>query len=342
MSDQPAPPTADEMLQQLLAKLSNLETQVIGLQSELDQERSLRQTAETSRSITERPKGRAFRLAAPDVFTGKHTEADSFLRQCTAHFLVTDNGFSSHQDWISYALSFMKGGNAGIWADRVSDDRVRALSADPPYFLFEDWSDFQTAFKASFSDPDPSATARTAMETCTQGRRSTDAYVQEFQELASRTGYDNVALIEKFERGLPAHVITSVYGMERMPSTLAGWYEYAQRFDRQYQKGQLRAAASAPRANRGPTPKATVPATSTSASPSLPPGVPMDVDSSRRRPDRSKVTCYNCGKLGHYKSECGDQIRELAEMVRALLGKPSEGPKVPEKDDKKDFQGSQQ
>ena len=53
-----------------------------------------------------------------------------------------------------------------------------------------------------------------------------------------QTGYDNMALIEKYKRGLKEAILSKIYALDTMPTTLDRWKQRASLFDRQYRELQ--------------------------------------------------------------------------------------------------------
>jgi hypothetical protein len=268
------------------------------------------------------------KIATPDTFTGDRNKADSFLSQLYLYFNARPADFPTDGQRILFALSYMKGGTAGPWADRFVE---QVEAGQPPA---QTWADFRESFRRTFADPDPGATARLRMSQLRQGTRVVDLYIAEFQELAARTNYDDVAHIDHFERGLSRRLIDAIYLMNNMPTTLMEWYQAAQKFDLQLRKLEQhhkeRPTSVFPRfipRTNFPKPIAPRPPTSGQGP------VPMDLDSGLR--NRRPLICYKCRKEGHMARNCP----EKAQVIRVVEEPPKDdaAPDGEAKDGEKGF-----
>ena len=63
-----------------------------------------------------------------------------------------------------------------------------------------------------------------------------DEYVAQFRTLKGDTGYNNAALVEKFEKSLNSTLVDKIYALPEMPCTLDGWILWALKLDRQWRQ----------------------------------------------------------------------------------------------------------
>lgn len=268
-------------------------------------------TPTTSTTLTST---KQFKVASPDVFDGTLSKSESFLRQLSLYFLAKKSDFADDENKVTFALSFMKNGTAGPWADRAVE---RMEEGDE---VFEGWDHFKELFRASFADPDPSGTARFKMDQIRQGSRSADEYVAEFREMTSKTGYNDQAHVEKFEKGLNSALIDCIYSLPEMPVMLKEWMEWAMKLDRQWRQREAHKKAlgnpstNIPRRLHPPLP---VLPQQPKRSPDV---VPMDVDSGKST--RPPLVCYKCRKPGHIARHCRSalDVRQMDyESIKAMM-----------------------
>lgn len=307
--------TNEEKLELLLSEVQELRQQNAALRQTMDA--MIAQSAEAhtpadrqpsanttglpdaSQSIAIAPTNSRFPVAAPEAFDGQRGKAMSFLRQVQLYLRGRACEFVSDEDRVHFALSYMRGGSAGEWANHIMDEEDR--HGKLPFITFEA---FIEGFKQAFADPDPASTARLAIESLVQTSKTADEYIAQFKDLAVRTGYDQIALVERFKRGLNSALLDKIYGLPRLPDNLDDWFMYASRFDQQWRSLQAwrKGANSTPiprKVQTGVSTQATV-AGPVIATPELHPGWPMDVD--HRQP--SQTRCYNCQQLGHIARVC--------------------------------------
>jgi hypothetical protein len=90
--------------------------------------------------------GTGVKVAKPDYFTGKPTEVEPWLHQCNLY--IENNLMISECQKIIFRLSYMKGGNTGLWGEKVLAS-LRAIN-----WAGATWPRFEVAIKRSFGDID--------------------------------------------------------------------------------------------------------------------------------------------------------------------------------------------
>jgi hypothetical protein len=76
-----------------------------------------------------------------------------------------------------------------------------------------------------------------------QGKGTADDFIVQFEEYESFTGFNETALIDLFKDGLSLHILSHIYGLATMPTTLHEWKEKAWQFHCQYLELQQRQKA---------------------------------------------------------------------------------------------------
>ena len=275
------------------------------------------------------------KVAVPDVFNGEMDATDRFIKQLGLYFLARPADFPMDIDRIVFALSYMKGGTAGVWADQVTET---ILEGGIPYI---DYPEFSRALKARFGDPDAATTARRKLELVRQNARSVDEYVSEFQTYAPRTGYNETALIEIFQRGLTYKITAQLYNLPDLPTTLDEWIMYASRFDRQHRAFEARRGPSEnrrPTANPSvgrPTPNPTQP-----SQPAAPPGTTKTNPIVKQEPGSQRL-CWKCSSPDHLARDCPTtEVSRLRTLIREIvLGIETEGETAEEVEAERDEEG---
>lgn len=315
---------------------------------ELEADLEEAQTAPAPTAIAAAPRYK-INLGTPAVFTGVKNEKglyDPTPRDWTRNmrrYLVAQEeqsgtSLASHLK-ILIASTFLDK-TATAWYDREAakaDAALRARNQDPsfpPYAPFSTIDRFFESVLVQFEDVDFKKTAIHKVKTLKQDNRSAEDYIREFKEWAEATGFDDGALVEWFQQGLKPALVTKVKGQGKSrPETLAGWYEDAVIFDRQWREDHLDShssrtttSSSASRqlqSSTGPPPPRTLgpwlprapssfrpwgtPAQSASAPRSSSGAQPMDIDATVQ----DTRMCYKCGKTGHISRFCRTPVDEI-------------------------------
>ena len=247
---------------------------------------------------------KGLKVAPPDPFDGTLSNAETFLSQLLLYFTGKKHELPADSDKITFALSYMKGGTAGPWAKR----KVREIVAFPS--MNQTWDQFKEEFVSVFGDPDLAGTAREKMEHLKQGNQTADEYIAKFRELKEDTGYNDAALVDRFEKGLNSALVDKIYALPEMPQTLDHWVFWATKLDRQWRKRETRKKAGstspiAKQLTRSSTPASAPPPRSAVAT-QLPQVVPMEVDAGKK--NSRSIVCFKCRKTGHIARNCTSAV----------------------------------
>jgi hypothetical protein len=299
MSELPQSTSSNPTLEQLQQQIAQLQQIIVTLQtSQLPPSPHLN----PSTTLPQPSPVSGIKVSPPDVFDGSINKTETFLSQLVLYF--HGKKLKDDSDKIILALSYMKGGTAGPWA------KIKVKQYSKEGSITSSWQEFESELLEAFGDPNPASTARHKLGQLKQGNHTADEYVASFRELKDDTGYNNAALIERFEQGLNSALVDKIYALPQMPTTLEGWIFWATKLDRQWRQREANKKSLTqsvkPVAPSRPTRPFQGPASATSPQQSEPikqSGIaPMEVDSGWKsvRP----LVCFQCRKPGHKAVDC--------------------------------------
>jgi hypothetical protein len=248
----------------------------------------------------------ALKTNPPAIFNGDIHKSNDFLTQLNLY--LAGKAIDNADQKISIALSYMQGETVNPWVRRMALKLGTGLT----------WEDFMKEFKATYSDPNPKATAIHKMSLLEQGTHSVDEYVATFRSLQDDTGFNDPALLDYFKKGLNSSLVDNIYKLRPMPETLDDWVKEATALDRQWRQRQaekkLKTSTPKPTTTTKPisplvrftqtdAPIITPPPTQAFKEPDV---VPMEIDSGWKRVN-PKI-CFKCRKPGHIARNCSSSV----------------------------------
>ena len=294
-----------QQLQQLQLHNQELQTHLLNTQNHFTNALSAVHPVTTPAPTTPSPH-RHIKVADPERFSGDRAETEGFIRAIRLAIAVQPESFPDERTKILYALSFMTGGSAQIWAHNETEAVITGTSSVGSF------EDFSRRVEEAFGDPDRAQTARTKLHDLkmTAGM-SADEYTARFEILAGRTGFNDAALEDAYSRGLPAIILDKIHAQPSLPTDLKAWKEAACQIDRNHRRLiEVKRAQTVHTSTRSPTVRIhSTPTTITPTAPSIPnTATPMDIDSSRRHIETR--TCYRCNTPGHIAPNCPQPPKE--------------------------------
>ena len=136
--------------------------------------------------------------------------------------------FADERMKVLYALSVMCGGTAQVWAANETMAVITGTSQMQTFFL--------ESVEKTFGDPDWAQMAHAQLHELkmTPGTTAED-YTAQFEMLAGRTGFNNVALKDIYVRGLPNSILQKIFAQVTLPNGLAAWKMVVQNLDHLHQ-----------------------------------------------------------------------------------------------------------
>ena len=245
------------------------------------------------------PKVSERKIRPPPDFNGNREEADNFLNSCRVYLRLNAQSYSTDEEKIIFILSYMIGGSAGPWKDAFT---TKAFSINPTTSQehgFGTLTDFIKEFNKSFEPLNPVDNAIAKMKALKQ-TGTADDYVAEFLPLAVRSGIGSVAVLsDYFLTGLKKGLVNNIMTVEKLPTTMDGYYTLASRLDLQWRKGQELTKGSSEKKSsdsKGST-------TSTQGKSSNAIRLRKLTDEERTR-YKKEGRCFRCRELGHGQWDC--------------------------------------
>ncbi|KAF5381312.1 hypothetical protein D9615_008284 [Tricholomella constricta] len=248
--------------------------------------------------------GSHIRPSPPPVYDGARSGGRAFWNACQLYFSLSVGQFADDHARISWVLSYMQHGRAADFVGRV-------FQYGSVKRAFPTWKDFASNFEKEFFLFDEVADAALTLESTAyfQNGRTIDEYIDSFKALWIKADYpDGRHLVLKFRRGMDPKLsrrLGSITTGRPDDSKIEDWLAIARSQDfimRTEEDFHRRSAPTVPTASRPTAPipmpvvapmlqwRPTAPPTapvrvsapahflSTPVTPSLPPGVPMDID----------------------------------------------------------------
>ena len=178
-------------------------------------------------------KPQELKLGQPSTFDGNPKKARAWINNTQLYLLVNKDVYDHDDKKITFALSFMKEGAAGLWA--LTETKT-AFTRNPPGF--GTWADFHKKFNNLFILKNTREQA-IAWLTTTKVNDKIDIldYISKFKNNAALSGItDQKVLINFFSRGIPTQLMRRIYSMDNVPTTMEKWYQQTLHFKQVWER----------------------------------------------------------------------------------------------------------
>ena len=267
----------------------------------------------------------------PDDFEGNPEDVSAWCRRMTMYFW--SNGIRNEWERIEIALGKIRKGKdnrAQRWADtqirkflpfqeewkNSNLDEGMELDAETMKnkFPFNSWNEMTKEMGEFFISTETQTHAIERIHRLRQGSRMVEDYWSEFCTWKDLTGYNEVALVGIFKRGLHSGLARKLVELGQMKNSdsLNRWYESALDYERarreattefggQGEKNNRRDQAETAREEKGAL---VVPRRDPEA---------MDIDRMKRQ-----GVCFSCGTKGHIAARCPEPRKERKHFRRRV------------------------
>jgi hypothetical protein len=246
------------------------------------------------------------KICVPSDFTGERTKTNRFIQECKLYLRVNNTRYDTDEKKVIFALSFMNGGSAGSWKEGKTAECITNNN-------FGTWAGFKQELLLHFSPVDDAGVARTEIRELKQGSRPVEEYISEFRILAHRVQFNSEPMIiEYFMQGLNPTLLEKVHTMEKVPTTIAGWYKATSKFDGNYRR--VLAIIRKTKVHHEPSPVYIPKARDPNA---------MDINrltQSERNEHMKKGLCFVCHKPGHRSSDHKGAASTSHILYQLMLG----------------------
>src|SRR5882672_2437375 len=170
--------------------------------------------------------GKSPKINLPEIFDGSSEKINLFIVNCKLYMTIKEDTFENEMQKKAFILSHIRGPIINDW---VIYQTERMLDSSDS---LENATQLLQYVKEQFGDVDEQITSQQKLDVLKQETTAAD-YVVKFRTLARKTGYNDVALVAAFRKGINSKILTKIFGFEKMPKSLEEWFKTSIKLDRQ-------------------------------------------------------------------------------------------------------------
>ena len=168
------------------------------------------------------------KLKTPTPFTGKREHLHKFLQEVKIYPLVNSGIYTSDLDKVLFVLSYMTEGDANSWKEEFYDTAEQKAAQDGSTISLGTYKELMDLIIKDFSPYDAPKDAIYEMKEMKMGNASIEEHVSKFKMLVTKSKLEkNEAVVEYFRKTLPIPLQKNIMTLEKPPTTLNKWYEWA-------------------------------------------------------------------------------------------------------------------
>jgi len=215
-------------------------------------------------------------IPKPPEFDGSQDQLHLFIAQLRTKFLGDAHKFVEVQNWLAYAVGFLKGKAYEQILPLIDEANINIASVEALITLLEN----------AFGDPDRVRTTEGNLQSLRQKNRNFSDYLADFQRYAAEVSWNDAAKRTSLYEGLSAELKDALVTLDT-PDELDQYIIFVTRVDNKIRARPVKQKVSSstwrsPTTTTTTTPKPAAPPTTTTTTRGTQAG-PMDLSAGRRR-----------------------------------------------------------